>query len=136
MGEAAEDALDGSCCECCGEWFGDIIDGGMPPGYPRRCAGCGGAPEGGKRSAKRRRSNARKAVRAEAARHGAHDTLLALGFKQMGNPWHYQIKVPGQPAIDFWPSKQKRCMRNQVTRCTVDELRVFIANLSRAGAAL
>lgn len=36
MGEAAEDMLDGSCCETCGEWFHD----GDAPGYPRPCNGC------------------------------------------------------------------------------------------------
>ena len=40
MGEAAEDILDGSCCQCCGDWFEDIINGGIPPGYPRYCEAC------------------------------------------------------------------------------------------------
>jgi len=126
MGEIADAILNGDMTED-GEWIG----GGH--GYPRSDGGYDDASPG---AGKRRRGNARKAAKAEAARHGAHNTLLAMGFRQMGNPWHYQIKVPGQPAIDFWPSKQKRCMRNQVTRCTIDELRAFIASLPRAGAAL
>lgn len=35
MGEAAEDILDGSCCQVCGEYFEDEA-----PGYPRTCDGC------------------------------------------------------------------------------------------------
>jgi|CXWL01.1.fsa_nt_gi hypothetical protein len=34
MGQAADDLLEGDCCESCGEWLG----GGE--GYPRQCAGC------------------------------------------------------------------------------------------------
>lgn len=34
MGEAAEDILDGTVCEGCGEFFDDIIDGDEPPGFP------------------------------------------------------------------------------------------------------
>lgn len=41
MGEAAEDILDGTVCECCGQFLDDIINGGEPPGYPRRCGSCG-----------------------------------------------------------------------------------------------
>jgi len=40
MGEAAEDMLDGSCCEWCGEWFDDVLNGAKPPGYPRYCDAC------------------------------------------------------------------------------------------------
>lgn len=36
MGEAADDMLEGRCCQVCGEWFHD----GEEPGYPRSCAGC------------------------------------------------------------------------------------------------
>lgn len=34
MGEIAEMMLDGSLCECCGEWMGDSC------GYPRTCPDC------------------------------------------------------------------------------------------------
>lgn len=34
MGDAADDLLDGSCCESCGDWMGEAI------GYPRNCEGC------------------------------------------------------------------------------------------------
>jgi len=37
MGDAADDILDGLCCQVCGEYFDDAA------GYPRTCAGCGGA---------------------------------------------------------------------------------------------
>jgi hypothetical protein len=40
MGEAAEDILDGMCCQECGEWFDDIINGEEAPGYPRTCERC------------------------------------------------------------------------------------------------
>lgn len=40
MGEMAEAMLEGSCCEGCGEFFDDVIEGAEPPGYPRRCEGC------------------------------------------------------------------------------------------------
>lgn len=40
MGDAAEDSLDGSCCEVCGEWFADVIEGAEPPGHPRTCEAC------------------------------------------------------------------------------------------------
>lgn len=40
MGDAADDILDGCCCELCGEWFDDILNGKDPPGYPRRCEQC------------------------------------------------------------------------------------------------
>jgi endogenous inhibitor of DNA gyrase (YacG/DUF329 family) len=33
MGEMAEMLLDGTCCECCGEYLGD-----GPTGYPRYCS--------------------------------------------------------------------------------------------------
>lgn len=36
MGDAADDILDGSCCDGCGEYFDDE----RAPGYPRRCRGC------------------------------------------------------------------------------------------------
>lgn len=42
MGEAADDVLDGMVCECCGEWFDDVINGAEPPGFPRMCVACGG----------------------------------------------------------------------------------------------
>ena len=38
MGDAAEDMLDGTCCEGCGEFFDDILNGAEPPGYPRYCS--------------------------------------------------------------------------------------------------
>lgn len=41
MGDAADDMLDGSCCEQCGVWMDDIIDGEEPPGHTRPCAACG-----------------------------------------------------------------------------------------------
>lgn len=34
MGEAADDILNGDCCESCGEWIGD------GHGYPRQCGSC------------------------------------------------------------------------------------------------
>lgn len=40
MGEAADDMLDGLCCEGCGEWFDDIHNGAEAPGHPRRCKRC------------------------------------------------------------------------------------------------
>lgn len=52
MGEAAENILDGTVCEGCGEFFDDIIDGDEPPGFPRRCPSC----EPLHRSRKRRRA--------------------------------------------------------------------------------
>ena len=42
MGDAAEDILDGTCCQQCGEWMDDILNGSHAPGYPRTCAACGG----------------------------------------------------------------------------------------------
>lgn len=42
MGEAAEDILDGSCCQVCGVWFVDVlIEKKKPPGFPRTCLYCG-----------------------------------------------------------------------------------------------
>jgi len=35
MGEAADDAIEGLTCECCGEFLD-----GEAPGYPRKCNGC------------------------------------------------------------------------------------------------
>ena len=35
MGDAAEDVLEGLCCEGCGEFFHD-----EEPGFPRRCEAC------------------------------------------------------------------------------------------------
>lgn len=40
MGEAADDILDGDCCEGCGMFFED-----EGAGYPRRCKQCGGKDE-------------------------------------------------------------------------------------------
>lgn len=40
MGEAAEDMLDGTCCQGCGEWMDDILAGEDAPGYPRWCERC------------------------------------------------------------------------------------------------
>ena len=54
MGEAAEDALNGTVCQVCGEWNADFMahlekhapGGGEcktpwhPPGYPFTCGGC------------------------------------------------------------------------------------------------
>lgn len=40
MGEHAEDILDGSVCEWCGEWFDDVLNGEEPPGYVRHCKEC------------------------------------------------------------------------------------------------
>jgi hypothetical protein len=40
MGEHAEDILDGSVCEGCGDWFDDVIQGGEAPGSPRKCRSC------------------------------------------------------------------------------------------------
>ncbi len=34
MGDAADDLLDGSCCESCGEFLGGAC------GYPRQCGPC------------------------------------------------------------------------------------------------
>lgn len=45
MGEAAEDVLDGSCCQGCGEWFDDVTEDAEPPGYPRFCGSCEYAAE-------------------------------------------------------------------------------------------
>ena len=38
MGEIAEMHLDGTLCECCGEYLGKAV------GYPRRCLECGADP--------------------------------------------------------------------------------------------
>ena len=51
MGEVADDMLDGTCCQYCGEWHPDIMamaDDGpgdspvewSPQGYPYTCPGC------------------------------------------------------------------------------------------------
>lgn len=40
MGEHANDILEGSVCQECGEWFDDVLDGKDPPGYPRICNSC------------------------------------------------------------------------------------------------
>ena len=40
MGDAADDMLDGTCCERCGEYFDDVPDGRDPPGHPRTCRSC------------------------------------------------------------------------------------------------
>lgn len=54
MGEIADMMLDGTLCEGCGEIMDDMIDGhdededqdeDDAPGYPRRCAACGGDDE-------------------------------------------------------------------------------------------
>lgn len=42
MGQAAEDALNGICCQVCGEWMDDFLESGDEPGFPQTCAGCGG----------------------------------------------------------------------------------------------
>lgn len=42
MGEAADDILEGFCCQYCGEYFDDILDGAEAPGYPRSCETCEG----------------------------------------------------------------------------------------------
>ena len=39
MGEIADMMLDGTLCECCGEFLGDAEDPNWePPGYPRYCS--------------------------------------------------------------------------------------------------
>lgn len=38
MGEIADMMLDGTMCECCGEFMEDIIAGGDAPGFPRYCS--------------------------------------------------------------------------------------------------
>jgi hypothetical protein len=38
MGDIADMMLDGTLCEGCGEFLDE-----NPPGYPRRCIGCGGS---------------------------------------------------------------------------------------------
>lgn len=52
MGEAAEDLLDGTCCQFCGVWNDEILELAAeigegaelpvwePPGFPWTCAGC------------------------------------------------------------------------------------------------
>jgi hypothetical protein len=40
MGDAADDVLDGLCCEGCGEWFEDVLNGAEAPGFVRRCEAC------------------------------------------------------------------------------------------------
>lgn len=120
MGEIADAVLNGDMTED-GEWIG----GGR--GYPRSSGGYDDA--GSRPVGKRKGKRARRSARQEDKRAVAHDALLAMGFRQMGNPWHYQLRLPGQPAVDFWPSKQKRCVRNQVTLCSIDELRAFLATM-------
>ena len=61
MGEAAEDMLDGTVCECCGQFFDDILNGGEPPGFPRRCKSCE-PPRRIKMREPRRRRSARRAT--------------------------------------------------------------------------
>jgi hypothetical protein len=56
MGEAVEDILDGLACEVCGVWFDDVLDGGEPPGHPRRCEQCEPTrPQSRERNRKERR---------------------------------------------------------------------------------
>lgn len=59
MGDVADDMLDGTCCQVCGEFNADLLahlekhspGGGEctvpwePPGYPITCGGCGGFPD-------------------------------------------------------------------------------------------
>lgn len=40
MGEHADDVLDGSVCQFCGQWFDDVLAGEESPGYPRSCPAC------------------------------------------------------------------------------------------------
>lgn len=40
MGEHADDILEGLCCEQCGEYFDDVLDGEDAPGFPRTCESC------------------------------------------------------------------------------------------------
>ena len=40
MGDAAEDMIDGSCCQMCGEWMDGVIGGEEAPGFPQTCPSC------------------------------------------------------------------------------------------------
>gem|GEM_PF-1400119 len=48
MGEIAEDAIDGTTCQVCGEFMPDVIECAetgkvwTAHGHPRTCKGCGG----------------------------------------------------------------------------------------------
>lgn len=50
---AADDLLDGTCCEVCGEFFDDILDGAEAPGHPRMCAACKAETTGPERKERR-----------------------------------------------------------------------------------
>jgi hypothetical protein len=129
MGEIAEGMLDGTFCQVCGVWMGDFD----APGYPRSCAGCGGPAAAHERSQSRRSRKRRKtAARSRRRVSEAADFLADQGFLQMANPWHFQLRLPGCPALDYWPSRNKWCVRSVVYRGDRDALRLFIATLSLA----
>lgn len=102
MGEYAEMMLDGTCCQCCGEFLGG------DEGYPVFCAGC--APEGtdqvlihqgdGK-SGRRRRKARQRARKAERARNVC-DAVDMTQWKRLSES-HFRRTVK-EKNFDWWPS--------------------------------
>ncbi len=54
MGEYAEMMLDGTCCQCCGEFLNDGEDG---EGFPMFCAGCQPSEAEEQKPRKKKKSN-------------------------------------------------------------------------------
>lgn len=103
MGEAAEMMLDGTCCQCCGEFLHDDD----PAGYPVTCAGCGGddTPNKSGRSAgkKRREKRRKKRIRVE------RKATLADELKSNGDLWWFLSDIHWRRIVkdrnlDYWPS--------------------------------
>jgi hypothetical protein len=79
MGQHAEDILDGSVCEQCGEFFEEST------GFPRKCSGC--EPE-------KTKTNYMEEI----------EQLKSLGYQiKKFTDYHYRIN----DILDVWPSKRK-----------------------------
>lgn len=105
MGEHADDILDGSCCQYCGDWFHD----GEPPGHPRSC-GCQGVNRTERNARKRKnykRNRAQRLVNAVA-------DGLTVGWLRHSEH-HFSRDVNGT-RIDWWPTSNKYMVGGKVER--------------------
>jgi hypothetical protein len=99
MGEIADLMIEGEICEGCG----CELDG-EAPGYPRRCAGCGGLVSEGHDLAFHDKREARRS--------SAQEELKKAGISfYTNNDGVHLICSHGKNRADFWPGRDKFRMR-------------------------
>jgi hypothetical protein len=136
MGEVADMIIEGILCEGCGEWLGNDIG----PGFPQRCAACGGGdepPDGigqlPHNNSNKKSKNKKKRQRYRRTKRERLTVAIKSGKTKSWkhcSEYHFQKTFSGI-LVDWWPSCRKIMIKNTI-HTQIDEEDQIVALVDAA----